>query len=724
MKSNLRVYAGNFLFALNVFIACLLLFEQELSIPQWLQPFGRMHPLILHFPIVLLLLSMAMELFRFKTDYHANDFYQRFTSNLLLIGVISAGFTVVMGIFLSKEEGYSASALTWHKWSGAAVFFIASLVYSCRDTQWYSPVAARAAATLMTLSLILAGHFGGALTHGDNFIWQPVLVQERGRVPVDEALVFEHVVRPVLEEKCISCHNAEKLKGKLMLTDSASIVKGGKTGALFVAGKPEESLLVRRIDLPVEDKKHMPPDGKQQLNSEERSLLYHWIKSGADFSRKITALPASDSLRAIALDFLETDNRQEEVFSFSSVPIESLEKLNSNYRVVLPLSRNSPALTVNIYNRASYSPRMLDELKEVETQVVSLDVARMPVNDEDLKFIVRLENLRKLNLNFTQVTGGGLQLLSRLGALQELSLTGTKVRYEDVRQLISACRNLKTLAIWNTRVTNDEIQRLQSEFNYISVLGGPEANGGPLVKLNPPRMKNRSRVFGDSIAVELFHPVPGVQIRYTTDGSDPDSVSSPRFEGNTVLRESAEIKARAFKSGWLSSDVATLNVYGSAHSPDTAILLSRLNRVHTASGAQTFFDRELGSFNANSPAWANNWGGVINHALDLLAHYDSPREIRSVAVNALIETENFIFPPASIEIWGGDDRDHMKLLHRCRPELPGSYRKPYIQLFDCSFSPQPVSYLRIIASPVMKLPPWHKRKGRPALLLVDEILVN
>ena len=44
--------------------------------------------------------------------------------------------------------------------------------------------------------------------------------------------------------------------------------------------------------------------------------------------------------------------------------------------------------------------------------------------------------------------------------------------------------------------------------------------------------------------------------------------------------------------------------------------------------------------------------------------------------------------------------------------------------FEVKFKPESVSYLKIIAKPVKKLPSWHPAKGKPALILFDEILIN
>ena len=716
---------GNIVFALTIFVIFILVFEGRLAIPLWLQPLGRMHPLLLHIPIVVILVAMGLEFFRFSSRAEsAKDLYEKLTHHLLFIGVLLTGVTVVMGIFLAQEGGYQAETLNLHRWTGVAVFFVSAFIYVFRNRDWYSAHVAKAGSLVTCLLLITAGYMGGTVTHGDNFFLQPVMSSSVPvAVPLEQALVFEHVVKPVFAAKCLSCHNMEKQKGKLLLVDSAGLLRGGKNGKLFVAGNAEESLLLQRLHLPMEDKKHMPPSEKPQLTKEELSLLYYWIKSGADFNSRVVELQDEDTLRIVASRVLESFNEKEEVYTFPPVAESTLEKLNSNYRVIRPVALNSPALTVNIYNRDVYSPQTLEELRDVKIQVVSLDVARMPVTDAEMKQISRFENLQRLNLNFTTVTGKSLAILHPLKNLTSLSLSGTSLHYDDLRQALPGFQNLKTVAIWGTALSPDEMRKLQDEFKHIT-FPGESTEEEALIKLNPPRLKNKIRVFDDSISLDLFHPVNGVDIRFTVDGSEPDSLTSEVFRGNTIISESTGIKARAYKDGWLSSDVSTLNVYRSSLKPDTAMLLSRLNRVHPANGARTFFDHELGSFNANSPAWANNWAGFLRNDMELLLHYRTQAAVSSVHLNMLIETETSIFPPSVIEVWGGDSPSKLRIVTRKQITLPTVYKKPYIELIGCEFPTQRVSYLKIVAKPVMKLPEWHKNKDKPALILIDEILIN
>lgn len=723
MKINHKGLAENLLFALLIFIAFLLAFEGKIIVPTWLQPLGRMHPMLLHFPIVILMLAMVLEFFRFKSKHNTQEFYQSFTSNLLLYGTLVSALTVIMGLFLSKEEGYSGSVLQWHKWTGVSIVFFAAIIYWSRNASWYKDPVAKAGAVITSFCIIFTGHYGAILTHGDNFILAPIAFEE-AVVPIDQAVVFDHVIQPILEQKCISCHNPDKLKGELILVDSASILKGGKTGELFVAGKPELSLLMERIHLPLEDEKHMPPSGKVQLTPNEITLLSLWIKANADFSKKVIELPADDTLRILASALFEPAESAEEKYEFAAADEQTIQKLNNNYRDVSPIAIESPALAVNLYNKDAYTAKTLEELLAVKTQIVFLNLNEMPVKDADLKYIGQFENLRQLNLNFTDITGEGLKELASLKHLKSLSLSGTKVNFKELQQQIPSFESLNTLAVWNTGLTDSEIQQLQEANKDIEFIAGFKDDGSNPIKLNTPQIKNTSTVFRETLPLKLYHPINGVNIRYTTDGSEPDSINSPLFKSGTLLNEITTIKAKAYKEGWLGSDMEVFNFYKSAYRPDTTILLSPLNRVHQANGDKTFFDEQLGGFNANSPAWADNWAGFFKNDMELLMEFKEPVVMTSVALNMLIESENNIFPPATVEIWGGDTKDQLKLITTVKPDQPQKSSKPIIKLNEFKFKPHTISYLKVVAKPIEGLPDWHRGKGRPALLLVDEILLN
>ncbi|MDB5136898.1 MAG: cytochrome [Mucilaginibacter sp.] len=718
IKSSHKGIAGNLLFAFNIFIVILLLAGNHLVIPRWLQPVGRLHPLILHFPIVILMIAMLLEFFRFRSAFIAEKFYQEFTTTLLLAGAIFSAITAIMGLFLSRESGYDGSDIQWHKWFGVSIVFISTFIYWLRTNTWYNSVMARSGSVIIVLFLLLAGHYGANITHGDNFVLAPVMQNTRPLVPIDQALVYRDLVQPIFENKCMGCHNPDKLKGGLMLVDEKSILKGGKTGKLFVPGQPQISLLLQRIHLPEEEKKHMPPSGKTQLTPAEMNVLYLWIKENADFKKKVTDLPADDSLRIIASLFLKPAETPEEHYDFAAADEKVVKKLNNNYCGVYPLAEGSPALAVDVYNKSAYSPKILEGLNEIKKQVVSLDLHKLPVKDAELKTIAKFENLRTLDLNFTDITGNSLKDLASLKYLRSLSLAGTKLNPQALSQLHSF-KNLKELSIWNTGLTTAEVQSLKSANKNITIIEGFKDDGKPM-KLIPPQIKNTAFVFTKPIPLLMGHPIKGVNMRYTTDGTDPDSIKSPLYQPGVLISANTTVKAKAYKAGWYGSDIVSYTFYKNTFKPDSIALLTQVSELYQADGAKTLIDGELGGMNFGNNKWL-----AAQADIGVVLFFKDPVKPRILTLDCLKVPGAQIFLPTEIQVWGGKDQQHLKLISVLRPSGPKKDDPPLIIGLNCKLNEtNPINCIKIVASPIKKLPKWHSAKGKPSWVFMDEVFVN
>ena len=101
------------------------------------------------------------------------------------------------------------------------------------------------------------------------------------------AELFERRVRPVLAANCYACHGESRMGG-LRLDSRAELMKGGASGPALVAGKSEESLLMRAVRRTHERFK-MPP--QQALKPEEIADLAAWIDGGAMWPEGAAAKP-------------------------------------------------------------------------------------------------------------------------------------------------------------------------------------------------------------------------------------------------------------------------------------------------------------------------------------------------------------------------------------------------------------------------------------------------
>jgi len=696
-----KILLENLLIFWSGFTAILLVGGENLQLPTWLQVVGRLHPLLLHFPIVLLLLSTFLLWIR---DEHR----MRYFTWLLLIGANLAGVTVVAGIFLATED-YTGDALSWHKWTAISSLGVAVALYFLRDR----PIAMlRSLAASLAVLLVLAGHFGAALTHGEDFLLAPLKGTDEPTLSLAEAEVFRDLVQPIFESKCISCHQEGKIKGELRLDLLTGIQKGGKSGALFVAGKPELSLLIQRIHLPLEDEEHMPPKNKLQLTEEELEILSLWVSSGGGFDQKVMDLPQEDPLfQLVSARFSAQKN-----YSFSAADPDDITALTTFFRKVRPVVPGSPALEVAYYGSSAFESKSLAELKVIQDQVVKLNLNRMPLQDVDLGLLADFQNLESLYLNFTSVSGEQLKSLINLPKLEILAISGNTLDEEGIKAL-AEMPQLKRLYLWQTGLEEQQKKELEKLLPSTRLDFGYEGNG-VIYPLNPPKIKFESTIFEGKTEASLSHPIRSTEIRYTLDGSLPDSISSPVYKDPIVLSTSTPIRARAFAAGWIGSADTKELLIKKGITPNAFNLVTPPNPKYAAKGAASLFD----GVKAKANHTTGDWLGFSENPLDITLTLGSVQP-KLLEVSFLLHEGAYIFPPQSLEVWIGNKGIWKKVTS---PPQANSNKieEARFGLVSIPLPAGQMDQIRLKAQPIAKLPTWHPGAGAKGWIFVDEILVH
>ncbi|MBC6367015.1 hypothetical protein DDT91_09440 [Algoriphagus sp. AK58] len=259
--------------------------------------FGRLHPMLVHFPISLILVAAVMELFTLKNFRHSFRAGIRF---MVILGAISATLSALMGWFLAENEGITGSTLDLHRMVGiiSAVLSLLLLILlrkSELNPSSYSIKSYRFLLFLTGIGIGIAGHFGAALTHGEDYLTEVLPINSDQEAPpsltVDLASFASELspekeiqlvtnVRSVLAHNCYKCHSGAKIEGDLRLDEKEFVFAGGENGPVIVPGDPGQSELIRRISLAKNHKDVMPSKGKL-LSKEEIQLLTLWIEKGA-----------------------------------------------------------------------------------------------------------------------------------------------------------------------------------------------------------------------------------------------------------------------------------------------------------------------------------------------------------------------------------------------------------------------------------------------------------
>jgi len=156
---------------------------------------------------------------------------------------------------------------------------------SCPRTRVFPRPAGWAWRVVLLAGLCLSGRTGA------------LPAQDAPRFAPDAVEFFQQKVKPLLEARCYECHaaNAKRLEGGLRLDSRPLTLKGGDTGPAAVAGKPDDSLIIKAVRY---EDFEMPPRGR--LPDGEIAILVKWVELGLPWSED--GLKAEAATAAFPLD--------------------------------------------------------------------------------------------------------------------------------------------------------------------------------------------------------------------------------------------------------------------------------------------------------------------------------------------------------------------------------------------------------------------------------------
>ena len=694
---------------LNPLLLLLAIYSEASKTNDVLLWFGKLHPLVLHFPIVIGIAIVIYFLF------FQNKALEENTEKFILVGnALMASMVALLGLFLSKQDAYDTNTLNLHKWGGLSIAFISCLlIYIKNSTANYKKIIA----LVYLFVLLFFTHQGALLTHGENALSIPTPVVAVEVKTVDSSLsVYEKAIAPILTQKCVSCHGPDKVKGKLQLQSPELIIKGGKDGNILTSFHNEEALLLQRIHLPNADEKHMPPDGKLQLTLEELTLLTKWVKAGGNFTKKISELAKTDSLAILAMAYKAPSKGSGD--KKNTAP--DLKEFNSNYLTVNYLFNGSEDIEVNFFQGSFYKIEQLKNLEKIKDKIVSLNMQGMPITKEDLAIIVQFTRLQKLNLNYTNLKIGDLEALKNISSLVNLSICGMDVNQNSLKTLLDKAP-FTEIHIWTNHSSEKEFQQLSASNKKVKIIIGDNLDA-EIIKLTSPIIEQDSSIIVTSLDVVVKHFLKGTVVRYTTDGTDPDSLSSPIYSKKLRFTKNTILKTKAFKPGWISSDMVQKTFYKSDIHPDTIYFVTNPDKKYPGTGAKTLTDYELGEQNFSNGKWL----AYRDTTMKFVIGFKQARPLQEAHFNAFVDNGSYIFPILSIMIEGSNDGKEFKKLNEAKfPSLKETEVVRENKSFSCSIpAGAAYKYYRFTLLNLKKLPTWHPGKGTPAWIFVDELFLN
>jgi uncharacterized membrane protein len=368
--------------------------------------FGRFHPLLVHFPIGLLILAGILEALAWRAGRRARApgeggaivtlRHREGTTVVLVLAAAGATASALAGVMLGTAGGYGGATFDWHERLGIAVALGSLLTLLTWGIARQAAAPRRAAlvyrsALGVTIALVIvAGHLGATLTHGEGYLTEHAPSPLRGwlarltAAPVTQPVspgqtpVYAGLVQPILRSRCETCHGSGKAEGELRLNTPDHIRKGGSHGAVIVPGRSASSELIRRVWLPPSDQKAMPPGGRQPLSAADASVLRWWVDQGAPFDKKLVDLEIPPDLEPVLEAMLGPLNRGGPTMPAVDVPPADTKTVAAAKQAgasVVPLAGSNHFVEVHCTNAGkAFGDRELEAIAALAPQTVWLDM--------------------------------------------------------------------------------------------------------------------------------------------------------------------------------------------------------------------------------------------------------------------------------------------------------------------------------------------------------------
>ena len=244
----------------------------------------------------------------------------------------------------------------------------------------------------------------------------------------------------------------------------------------------------------------------------------------------------------------------------------------------------------------------------------------------------------------------------------------------------------------------------------------------PVVKIEKapivivPTINAQSDTFIDSLMVSMSHPVEGVKIYYTLDGTEPNE-SSLLYEQPICLKQNAMVRAAALQDGRWSQVVDAQ--YYLIDANRSVKLQNMYNEQYEAGGLKALIDHLRGGENFRTGAWQGYYG------VDLIATVDlgQSKRINRLAGSFLQEVYSWIWMPTEVEYFVSDDGKNFRSVGKVKNEIPVDADGAYIQ--EMEVRPRTnARYVKMVAKTIGTCPEGHVGAGQKAWIFCDELVIE
>ena len=227
-----------------------------------------------------------------------------------------------------------------------------------------------------------------------------------------------------------------------------------------------------------------------------------------------------------------------------------------------------------------------------------------------------------------------------------------------------------------------------------------------------------ARIFSKETTVKMSSPAPNAKIYYTTDGSAPDAKSNVYAKPFT-LTDSVIVKAVSINETGEKSFTTEAKTSKIPHDW-TVKILSKYNRQYTGGGDFGLIDGIRGTLNFASGEWQGY------QAQDFVAVVDLQKDttIKKLGGGFLQDARPWIWMPTRIRFEVSNDGENFRPAAEIETDVAPDDMKAQIKNYAQPIAPVKARYVRVSATNLGTIPPWHPGAGNDAFIFIDEIIIE
>ncbi|KPM48674.1 c-type cytochrome domain-containing protein [Jiulongibacter sediminis] len=420
---------------------------------------AQFHPLLVHLPIGFLLIGLVFFLLHKKGVEGISDKTIRW---ILLFSFLASLFSSISGYLLADGGGYDSELVNKHRNGGISLILLTGLLYIL-NLKEQKGLIINILWAVSSISLFLTGHWGGSLTHGEDFLSFGSTEYTKPEITdPQQALVYQEIIEPIFAEKCWSCHSSKKQKGDLRLDSPEAILQGGENGEILTAHQPKQSELYKRLLLEKEDDDRMPPDGKPQLTKDEIQLIEWWIATGLSFDQKAGDLEQSPAVQLALKSLVKAEATPAPIPPVEQKPVEEslIQSLNVNGVSLQKVADESPFLSLSIIS-GQPDQSVWKSFEPLSKNIIWLRINNQELTAEKLKAISGFEYLTTLDLSQNTFENSSRPDFSQFTYLQKLNLANSNISFEAL-QTLAELENLDKLFLFGTSLSKEQKEKFKT----------------------------------------------------------------------------------------------------------------------------------------------------------------------------------------------------------------------------------------------------------------------